>query len=105
MLQNKFEEIAKCFEKWSEVSFGEFCDFVDDSPYTANDWITALQIIDRHLASEQKKLDLKSACGYLACISEDAASAAFIVPLEEIVQQMIEDHGIERATKRVEIKT
>lgn len=99
MIAEDFKNIAALFEHPEEVSFESFCKYVDDSPYSANEWVESLQVVHLYLKSEMKKLDLKLACGYLACVCEEAASTPYFPQMSDLVQEMISEHGIERAYK------
>lgn len=67
---------------------------VDQSPYTLEDWLCALDSFALWLeARGQPHPGFTTLLGYLNCCAEVATTAPAGFPLESILEQMLEDYG------------
>jgi len=91
-----------------EANFGdadaEFCsaflDSVDESAFSLREWVNALMVLAQWLDSHSAELSLEDQIGYVSCAAEIASGSATWIDLPELVEEMLADHGCERAFKK-----
>jgi hypothetical protein len=81
------------FSRLSEEELRLWVESIDDSPYGLEDWARALirfarwEEAHRELTLEQKRT-------YLLCCIEGAGASAHLLPLETILENYLETHGV-----------
>jgi|GEM_PF-6604713 len=68
---------------------------VDDSPYTSDEFIDALQFFQAWLKKRNRPVDLKCMLGYLNCCIEESSRIPGQLNLVGLLELMLEEHGYE----------
>lgn len=77
----------------------EFVTMIDESPYSAREWIDGLKLIGEWLDGRGLKMALRDRIGYLCCAASSAGPTAGMDHLPSLVFHMLDTHGCERALR------
>ena len=75
-------------------------ELVDESDYELRDWIQSLSIIGHWLDSHSMQMPLDDQVGYVCCAVEAIGAGATFEDLPNIVREMLEKYGCDRAVKK-----
>lgn len=81
-------------------SLGQLIDYADESDFSLKQWLEALQTLDVWLAARALEMSIRDQIGYISCAGEMAGAASNLTYLPELVIEMLETYGCERARPR-----
>lgn len=87
------------YAEGSEIeAIGQLIDHIDDSNYSASDWVIALATFDQWLENsgvEARPLDSMS--GYVHCCTMTSAETLAAPPLDDLLVKMLDEFGFDAA--------
>ena len=69
--------------------------YVDETPFSLNEWVQALVALTQSLNEQKRQSPLNTRLGYIACCADMASEQPGLHSLPGLVVDMVEQHGFE----------
>ena len=73
---------------------------VDESNYSLRQWVESLMVMGQWLDVRGRALPLEDQVGYVCCAAEASAASSTMTHLPDLVGEMLEAYGCERAVEK-----
>ena len=92
-----YEKLAIDFSGGIKAANEILCHYVDNSPYSVEEWHEALDFLHLWIQKKNVSSDLLSMLGYIKCCVMSQSQLAGVTSLVDILEQMLEDYGFDRS--------